>query len=98
MSIPAELHEAFDQDDFVVRIMAADYQTQTASSTNFRLMEDTQLVIGDPDEGLYAYTHYFTLYDLSARGFVSRACSPSVRPCVWGSPPAPVSVVARPPL
>eukprot|EP00051_Salpingoeca_urceolata_P009015 m.110653 g.110653 ORF g.110653 m.110653 type:complete len:805 (+) comp16065_c1_seq2:49-2463(+) len=60
----------FDADAFVLRVMAVDYQAQVAGSGQFRIAEDSEVVLTEPAINAYAYVHNFTLYDLHARGFV----------------------------
>lgn len=43
-------------------------------SGEFRVYEDTQLVQQDLNLGVHVYVHYFTLYDVRARGFVRPMC------------------------
>lgn len=43
-------------------------------SGEFRVYEDTQLVQQDLIPGVHVYVHYFTLYDVRARGFVRPMC------------------------
>lgn len=38
------------------------------------MYEDTQLVQQDLNPGVHVYVHYFTLYDVRARGFVRPMC------------------------
>lgn len=38
------------------------------------MYEDTQLVQQDLTPGVHVYVHYFTLYDVRARGFVRPMC------------------------
>ncbi|XP_071246359.1 guanine nucleotide exchange protein smcr8a-like isoform X1 [Salvelinus alpinus] len=78
---------SFDLNHFSVRIMSVDYQAaapgsqphQTASPSlrtlpRLAFSEDSRVVLGDSKEGVFAYVHYLTLYDLEARGFVRPFC------------------------
>lgn len=43
-------------------------------SGEFRVCADTQMVQQDIEPGIHVYVHYFTLYDVRARGFVRPMC------------------------
>ena len=49
-------------------------KTLFPTSGEFRVYEDTQLVQQDLSPGVHVYVHYFTLYDVRARGFVRPMC------------------------
>ncbi|KAK2169296.1 hypothetical protein LSH36_11g03103 [Paralvinella palmiformis] len=69
---------SFDLNEFSVRIMSADFQT--ASGSTFNMSEDTQVIMSETTNGLYAFVHHFTLYDYQARGFVRPFCMSYVTP------------------
>ncbi|XP_076028799.1 uncharacterized protein LOC143017794 [Oratosquilla oratoria] len=71
VTIPAKKHHGIDLNDFVVKVMSTDYQN---TSGEFRVCSDTQLVQQNIEAGIHAYVHYFTLYDVRARGFVRPMC------------------------
>ncbi|KAK7040806.1 hypothetical protein SK128_004870, partial [Halocaridina rubra] len=60
-----------DLNDFVVKVMSTDYLN---TSGEFRVCADTQMVQQDIEPGIHVYVHYFTLYDVRARGFVRPMC------------------------
>ncbi|TRY64411.1 hypothetical protein DNTS_017108 [Danionella cerebrum] len=69
----------FDLNHFSLRIMSVDYQTALAgspgySSTKLNFVEDSKVVLAESSEGVFAYVHHLTLYDLEARGFVRPFC------------------------
>lgn len=72
MTIPFDGGGTFDQNAFAIRILSADYHNSV--STEFRPVRDTQVVLSQVQEGAVAYVHYFTLYDIHARGFVRPFC------------------------
>lgn len=69
----------FDLNHFSLRIMSVDYQTTFAGPAScgqakLTFVEDSKVVLGESGEGVYAYVHHLTLYDLEARGFVRPFC------------------------
>lgn len=71
LSIPQLPSLQIDLNDFVVKVLSTDYLN---TSGEFRVYEDTQLVQQDLTPGVHVYVHYFTLYDVRARGFVRPMC------------------------
>ncbi|XP_056136690.1 guanine nucleotide exchange protein smcr8a-like [Lampris incognitus] len=72
---------SFDLNHFSLRIMSVDYQVSwpgpvSPASPGLRLTfsEDSEVVLGDSDEGAFAFVHHLTLYDLEARGLVRPFC------------------------
>jgi hypothetical protein len=59
----------FDVSSFSVRIMSSDMQ-RSLSGGSFAFSEDTQVILSEKADGLYAYVHYFSLHDIHARGYV----------------------------
>jgi hypothetical protein len=59
----------FNTSSFSVRIMSSDMQRALTGGC-FSFSEDTQMVLSERMDGLYAYVHYFSLYDINARGYV----------------------------
>lgn len=81
LTIPDETKAcgSFDLNHFSLRIMSVDYQTTFAGPAScghpkLNFVEDSKVVLGDSREGVYAYVHHLTLYDLEARGFVRPFC------------------------
>ncbi|XP_067298234.1 guanine nucleotide exchange protein smcr8b [Pseudorasbora parva] len=81
LTVPPETKACgtFDLNYFSLRIMSVDYQTSLASSAGcsslkLNFVEDSKVVLGDSREGVFAYVHHLTLYDLEARGFVRPHC------------------------
>ncbi|ROI62432.1 Guanine nucleotide exchange protein smcr8b [Anabarilius grahami] len=81
LTVPSETKACgtFDLNHFSLRIMSVDYQTSLASpagcgSLKLNFVEDSKVVLGDSREGVFAYVHHLTLYDLEARGFVRPFC------------------------
>ena len=66
--IPSCPGEHFDQNAFSLWLMTSDYQ-QT-NKTPFSLTKDIQVLLHNEEQGVDSYAHYFTLYDIEARGFV----------------------------
>ncbi|CAH3044368.1 unnamed protein product [Porites evermanni] len=79
MTIPKNGGGHFDLNAFAVHVMSVDY-TQ-ARGTTFSIVEDTQLLLSEKKEGVYAYVHHFTLYDIHARGFVRPYCMCYISKC-----------------
>lgn len=79
MMIPKNAGENFDVNAFAVHVMSVDY-TQSRGS-NFSIVEDTQLFLTERKDGIYAYVHHFTLYDIHARGFVRPYCMCYISHC-----------------
>lgn len=79
MTIPKNGGVNFDINAFAVHVMSVDY-TQ-ARGANFSLVEDTQLLLSEKKDGIYAYVHHFTLYDIHARGFVRPFCMCYISRC-----------------
>lgn len=71
LSIPQLPSLQIDLNEFVVKVLSTDYLN---TSGEFRVYEDTQLVQQDLTPGVHVYVHYFTLYDVRARGFVRPMC------------------------
>ncbi|KAG0713221.1 Glycine receptor subunit alpha-2 [Chionoecetes opilio] len=71
LSIPQLSSLQIDLNEFVVKVLSTDYLN---TSGEFRVYEDTQLVQQDLTPGVHVYVHYFTLYDVRARGFVRPMC------------------------
>ncbi|XP_049576009.1 guanine nucleotide exchange protein smcr8b isoform X2 [Syngnathus scovelli] len=79
MTIPDEAGASgsLDLNHFSVRIMSVDYQASgpggpsSSSSSGLRLNfnEDSEVVLGDSADWVFAYVRHMTLLDLSARGF-----------------------------
>ncbi|XP_074653677.1 guanine nucleotide exchange protein smcr8a-like [Tubulanus polymorphus] len=72
ITIPKEENSNFDLNAFVLKIMSVDHQS--VSSEKFAMPEDTQVVISEDKQCIYAYVHHFTLHDSQARGFVRPFC------------------------
>ncbi|KAJ7394359.1 Guanine nucleotide exchange protein smcr8 [Desmophyllum pertusum] len=79
MTIPKNGGGNFDINAFAVHVMSVDY-TQ-ARGSNFSIVEDTQLFLTERKDGIYAYVHHFTLYDIHARGFVRPFCMCYISQC-----------------
>ncbi|PFX33758.1 Smith-Magenis syndrome chromosomal region candidate gene 8 protein-like [Stylophora pistillata] len=79
MTIPQNAGENFDVNAFALHVMSVDY-TQSRGS-NFSIVEDTQLFLTERKDGIYAYVHHFTLYDIHARGFVRPYCMCYISHC-----------------
>lgn len=71
LSVPQSPSLQIDLNEFVVKVLSTDYLN---TSGEFRVYEDTQLVQQDLNLGVHVYVHYFTLYDVRARGFVRPMC------------------------
>lgn len=71
VTIPSIPSTHVDLNDFVVKVMSTDYLN---TSGEFRVCADTQMVQQDIEPGIHVYVHYFTLYDVRARGFVRPMC------------------------
>ncbi|XP_070000810.1 guanine nucleotide exchange protein SMCR8 isoform X1 [Penaeus vannamei] len=71
LTIPQCQPSHLDLNDFVVKVMSTDYLN---TSGEFRVCADTQMVQQDIEPGIHVYVHYFTLYDVRARGFVRPMC------------------------
>ncbi|XP_037797892.1 uncharacterized protein LOC119593059 [Penaeus monodon] len=71
LTIPRCQPSHLDLNDFVVKVMSTDYLN---TSGEFRVCADTQMVQQDIEPGIHVYVHYFTLYDVRARGFVRPMC------------------------
>eukprot|EP00002_Diphylleia_rotans_P024086 TRINITY_DN4749_c0_g1_i1.p1 TRINITY_DN4749_c0_g1~~TRINITY_DN4749_c0_g1_i1.p1 ORF type:complete len:766 (-),score=136.95 TRINITY_DN4749_c0_g1_i1:62-2359(-) len=69
MVIPKGSDEGFDTNSYVMRIMSVD-QNKGFDSSN--IPQDTQSVIMHGKSS--CYVHYFTLYDIFARGYVRPVC------------------------
>ncbi|NP_999967.1 guanine nucleotide exchange protein smcr8b [Danio rerio] len=81
LTVPLETKACgtFDLNYFSLRIMSVDYQTSLAGSPGYgsfklNFVEDSKVVLADSREGVFAYVHHLTLYDLEARGFVRPLC------------------------
>ncbi|KRZ78388.1 Smith-Magenis syndrome chromosomal region candidate -like protein [Trichinella papuae] len=83
-SVPPSPGIHFDQDAFAVWLMTADYQRSgcnwtgrqsrgSVDSDAFRA-KDTQMLLRNDEQGVFAFVHHFTLYELEARGFVRPFC------------------------
>ncbi|KRX79008.1 Smith-Magenis syndrome chromosomal region candidate -like protein [Trichinella sp. T6] len=84
-SVPPSPGVHFDQDAFAVWLMTADYQRSGSNwaggrrsrggvdSDAFRA-KDTQMLLRNDEQGVFAFVHHFTLYELEARGFVRPFC------------------------
>lgn len=64
--------DKIDVNSFIMRIMSVDYQANPGGQ--FCICQDTQILQTHVSQGRHAYVHYFTLYDLRARGFVRPLC------------------------
>ncbi|XP_045595703.1 guanine nucleotide exchange protein SMCR8 isoform X2 [Procambarus clarkii] len=71
LTIPQTPSLQIDLNEFVVKVLSTDYLN---TSGEFRVYEDTQMVQQDINPGVHVYVHYFTLYDVRARGFVRPMC------------------------
>ncbi|XP_042206125.1 uncharacterized protein LOC121855307 isoform X2 [Homarus americanus] len=71
LTIPQSPLVQLDLNEFVVKVLCTDYLN---TSGEFRVYEDTQMVQQDINPGVHVYVHYFTLYDVRARGFVRPMC------------------------
>ncbi|XP_071526490.1 uncharacterized protein [Panulirus ornatus] len=71
LTIPQSPSVQLDLNEFVVKVLSTDYLN---TSGEFRVYEDTQMVQQDINPGVHVYVHYFTLYDVRARGFVRPMC------------------------
>lgn len=78
MTIPITGGNNFDINAFAVHVMSVDY-AQTKG--DFSIVEDTQLLLSEKKEGIYAYIHRFTLHDIHARGFVRPYCMCYISHC-----------------
>ncbi|KAJ4460701.1 hypothetical protein PAPYR_2929 [Paratrimastix pyriformis] len=67
--VPESAVGSFSINNFAVRIMAmaVDYQSKFEADA---LPTDSDVVLSDETENLYAYVHHFTLQDVYARGYV----------------------------
>ncbi|XP_059477953.1 uncharacterized protein LOC132198145 isoform X2 [Neocloeon triangulifer] len=76
LTVPPHVHDEpaaeLDMNAFILKIMSVDYQANP--SGQFNLAEDAQVLQTPVVPGVHAYVHYFTLYDLHARGFVRPMC------------------------
>eukprot|EP01102_Stenamoeba_stenopodia_P008431 TRINITY_DN2423_c0_g1_i1.p1 TRINITY_DN2423_c0_g1~~TRINITY_DN2423_c0_g1_i1.p1 ORF type:complete len:791 (+),score=161.09 TRINITY_DN2423_c0_g1_i1:326-2698(+) len=70
--IPDGNQSNFNINNFVVKIMAVDYQNKSFDIG--AAAEDTQFVMPEPSEDAYAYVHHLTLMDIYARGYVRPIC------------------------
>ncbi|KAK3096872.1 hypothetical protein FSP39_004256 [Pinctada imbricata] len=68
ITIPTGGFNDFNITDFTVRIMSLDHQTST--SHGFHLTEDSQVLISETRDNVFAFVHYLSLYDRHARGFI----------------------------
>ncbi|KAJ1526867.1 hypothetical protein ONE63_008425 [Megalurothrips usitatus] len=64
--------DKIDVNSFIMRIMSVDYQANPGGQ--FCICQDTQTLQSHVSPKRHAYVHYFTLYDLYARGFVRPLC------------------------
>ncbi|XP_061129837.1 guanine nucleotide exchange protein smcr8b isoform X2 [Syngnathus typhle] len=76
MTIPDEAGASgsLDLNHFSVRIMSVDYQASSpggpsSSGPRLNFNEDSEVVLGDSADWVFAYARHMTLLDLSARGF-----------------------------
>lgn len=81
MTIPKNGGGNFDINAFAVHVMSVDYTHARHTTCNFSIVEDTQLLLSEKKEGIYAYVHHFTLYDVHARGFVRPYCMCYISRC-----------------
>lgn len=79
MTIPKNGGANFDINAFVLHVMSVDYAQ--ARGAAFSLVEDTQMFLSEKKEGVHAYVHHFTLYDIHARGFVRPFCMCYISRC-----------------
>jgi len=78
ITIPRRTSVSYDLNAFSLRIMSVDHQS---SNESFKILDDTHMILAENDDGVYAYVHHFTLYDVHARGFVRPFCMAYVTPC-----------------
>ncbi|XP_037103504.1 guanine nucleotide exchange protein smcr8b isoform X2 [Syngnathus acus] len=81
MTIPDEAGASgsLDLNHFSVRIMSVDYQASSpggppSSGPRLNFNEDSEVVLGDSADWVFAYVRHMTLLDLSARGMVRPFC------------------------
>lgn len=79
LTLPEECATSFNKNSFAVRIMSVDCTAPVTVDTDskkdgFHIAGDTQVFLMEPSEGAVAYIHYFTLYDIHARGYVRPYC------------------------
>lgn len=67
----------FEQNDFAVWLMTADYQmtNHRSNESNFGVNKDIQMMLVNEEQGVYTYAHHFTLFDIEARGFFRPFCA-----------------------
>ncbi|CAG0886871.1 unnamed protein product [Cyprideis torosa] len=70
--IPQDARLDLDLNDLAVKVMSTDYQG--SGSSHSCIIEDVQVLHSNLSPGLHAYTHYITLCDVKARGFVRPIC------------------------
>ena len=65
MTFPAEVSPLFNQDDFCVRIMTVDLQSQMGAAETgegaFRIFEDSQVVLSEHGSLIHAYVSALVL-------------------------------------
>lgn len=67
ITIPNDRDTHFDINDFTVRIMSVDQGSSGQQS--FHMPEDSQVLMSDTKENVYAFVHQFVLLDKQARGY-----------------------------
>ncbi|KAF4526458.1 hypothetical protein B566_EDAN014070 [Ephemera danica] len=73
LTIPSYIQDnnVIDMNAFILKIMSVDYQ---ANPSQFTICKDVELMQVSVMPGMHTYAHYFTLYDIKARGFVRPMC------------------------
>ncbi|XP_076076848.1 uncharacterized protein LOC143047601 isoform X2 [Mytilus galloprovincialis] len=67
ITIPNDREIHFDINDFTVRIMSVDLGS--SGQQGFNMPEDSQVMMSDTKENVYAFVHHFFLLDKQARGY-----------------------------
>jgi hypothetical protein len=71
-TIPEGGNGSFDITAFSVRIFSTDFQQ--GQSDDFVISPDSQVLLTEPSDGLFAYVHYFAVNDIQARGYLRQYC------------------------
>ncbi|XP_011403650.1 PREDICTED: Smith-Magenis syndrome chromosomal region candidate gene 8 protein-like [Amphimedon queenslandica] len=71
-TIPDGGEGSFDTSSFSVRIFSTDFQQ--GQSEEFSVSPDSQVLLTETSDGLFAYVHYFALNDIEARGYMRQYC------------------------
>ena len=90
VAIPQQIPNDLDLNELVLQLMSTDYQNtgydllfylsfpysffHINRGGEFRISKDTSLLLHDYSKDHHIFVHYFTLYDVRARGFVRPMC------------------------